>query len=378
MKVTQMHLTRDGNWLKCSRAEFGAGTTLAFIFWSDTDEATVRSAAERMGTSCPGAIVVGCSTGGVIQDRLLFENTVSATLVSFARAGVRVASANGGEHPDGLALGRHLGASLPHEGLVHVFVLSDGLTVKGSALADGLTESLPHGVGITGGLAGDGERFRQTALLHGTEIFTGGALCVGFYGEGLHVGQGTCGGWVPFGPERLITASHENVLLEIDGESALDLYERYLGKHAQNLPASGHLFPLNLRKAGSSAWVVRTILGLDRERKALFFGGDVPLGSTVRLMRGSVDNLLDGAEEAGKLARLEGGTALAILVSCVGRKMLLKQFAEEEIEAVSEALGPDVAMTGFYSYGELASGVDGESCCLHNQTMMVTLLQEIA
>lgn len=377
MKVTQMHLTRNGDWLKCSRAGIGEGTSLAFIFWSDTDGATVRAAAERMEHTCPGAIMVGCSTGGVIQDRLLFENTVSATLVDFAHTGVRAVSARGGESPEGLALGRQLGSSLPHEGLAHVFVLADGLAISGSALAAGLTESLPPGVGITGGLAGDGERFRQTTLLHGTEIFTGGALCVGFYGDRLHVGQGTRGGWVPFGPERLITASHGNVLLEIDGESALDLYERYLGKHAKNLPASGHLFPLNLRKAGSSSWVVRTILGLDRDRKALYFGGDVPLGSTVRLMRGSVDNLLDGAEEAGKLARLEGGTALAILISCVGRKMLLKQFTEEEIEAVAEVLGPDAALTGFYSYGELASGMEGESCGLHNQTMMVTVLQEI-
>ena len=191
------------------------------------------------------------------------------------------------------------------------------------------------------------------------------------------MGQGTRGGWVSFGPERLVTDSRDNVLLEIDGESALDLYERYLGKHAQNLPASGHLFPLNLRAPGSQTWVVRTILGLDRERKALFFGGDIPLGSTVRLMRGNVDNLLDGAEEAGRNARL-GGESLAILVSCVGRKMLLKQFAEEEIEVVGDALGREATLTGFYSYGEIASGHKGGPCCLHNQTMMVTVLQEMA
>ena len=376
MKITQMHMNRGEDWISCSRAVKDPKQALALVFWSNIDETEVRAAATRLREACCAPVLVGCSTGGVIQDRLLFDNTISATLISFDHTRFEIASARASEHPDNTALGRHLGAALPHEGLAHVFVLSDGLEVNGCGLAAGLAESVPQGVGITGGLAADGERFEHTALLLDTEIFSGGAICVGFYGDSLRVSQGTRGGWVPFGPERLVTASHGNVLLEVDGESALDLYERYLGKHAQNLPASGHLFPLSLREPGGSGWVTRTILGLNREEKALFFGGDIPMGSTVRLMRGMVDNLLDGAEEAGRLARPMEGDALAILVSCVGRKMLLKQSTEEEIDAVAEALGPQVQLTGFYSYGEIASGTGGERCCLHNQTMMVTVLQE--
>jgi len=376
MIITQLHMTKDGDWLKCSRAKLESDKVLALVFWSDTDQAKVRSAVHALKEKCAGAEVVGCSTGGVIQDRLLFEKTVSATLVTFESSNFRIVSVKGGERPDGRTMGQTLGAALPHEGLVHVFALADGLTVNGCALAAGLAESLPQGVGITGGLAGDGERFESTQLLCGTDIFSRGALCVGFYGDKLHIGQGTHGGWIPFGPERLITASDGNVLFELDGESALDLYIRYLGKHAENLPASGHLFPMHLREPGRSDWVVRTILGVDRTRKALSFGGDVPLGSTVRLMRGNIDNLLDGAEAAGQDARLDDGKGLAIVVSCVGRKMLLQQFAEEEIDMVAQALGSRTMLTGFYSYGELACGENGETCCLHNQTMAVTHIQE--
>lgn len=376
MKITQLHMGKDGNWMKCSRARIDADRALCLVFWSDMDEGDVRAAVDRLRETCAGATIIGCSTGGVIQDRLLFENTVSATLVNFAHTRLKTVSARASDHADNRALGRHLGNALPHEGLTHVFVLSEGLTVNGCTLAAGLAEALPGDIGITGGLAGDGERFRHTAILHGTDIFSDGALCLGLYGDKLVVGQGTRGGWIPFGPERLITASHDNVLLELDGESALELYEKYLGKHAQNLPASGHLFPLNLREPGNSMWTVRTILGLDRDRKALFFGGDMPLGSTVQLMRGNIDNLLDGAQEAGKEARPETGGGLAILVSCVGRKMLLKQFTEEELDAVADALGPGTTLTGFYSYGEIARGMEGEPCSLHNQTMMVTVLHE--
>lgn len=378
MKITQLHMTDRGRWSALPKAGPHGGQDLALIFWSDLDDDTVLRAAGELRAASPATLILGCSTGGVIKDRSLLENTVTATLVSFEGTRARTVAARAADHPDNRALGRHLGQALDHDGLSHVFVLSDGLAVNGCALADGLVAALPPHVGVTGGLAGDGERFERTALLLGTDIIHDGVICLGLYGDRLRVGQGTRGGWVSFGPERLVTASRDNVLLEIDGESALDLYERYLGKHARNLPASGHLFPLNLRAPGSRTWVVRTILGLDRDRKALFFGGDIPLGSTVRLMRGNVDNLLDGAEEAGRNARLDGGGALAVLVSCVGRKMLLKQFAEEEIEVVADVLGPGATLTGFYSYGEIASGLKGGPCCLHNQTMMVTVLQETA
>jgi len=376
MKIDQMHIHRGGDWIKCSRGGRDQNKPLALVFWSDMDEEAVREAARGLSRLCSEPVIVGCSTGGVIQDRLLFEESISATLITFEHSRFEIVTGMAADHADSRALGARLGAALPAEGLKHVFVLSDGLAVNGDTLSTGLSEALPQGIGITGGLAADGERFQRTTLLHGTETFSGGVICIGFYGDSLLVNQGGKGGWVPFGPERLVTASHGNVLLEIDGESVLDLFERYLGKHAQNLPASGHLFPLSMKRPGSDSWITRTILGVDRESGSLTFGGDIPMGSTVRLMRGKVDTLLDGAEEAGRQARMDGKETLAIIVSCVGRKIFLRQFTEEEIETMGKALGQHVVMTGFYSYGEIAGGASAGPCSLHNQTMMVTVMKE--
>lgn len=376
MKITQTRLNSHGEWEPCPAGSGGQDADLALVFWSDADEKSVAASASALRATCPRAIILGCSTGGVISGRSFLENAVCATLVSFTRTGLKSAVALLKDHADVRDLSRTLAESIFAQDLTHVFVLSDGLAINGCALASGLAEFLPSSVTITGGLAADGERFEHTSILHDTQILSAAVACLGFYGPDLEIGQGCRGGWVPFGPERLVTRSHDNVLQELDGESALELYERYLGKHAKNLPASGHLFPLHLREAGTSTWVVRTILGLDRSQSALFFGGEIPLGATVRLMRGNMDNLLDGAQEAASSARLAGEKALAILVSCVGRKMLLKQFVEEEIETAAEHLGPDTTLTGFYSYGEIACGQSGESCCLHNQTMTVTVLRE--
>src|SRR6185436_20010101 len=86
---------------------------------------------------------------------------------------------------------------------------------------------------------------------------------VGLYGSRLRVGTGSLGGWDSFGPERQVTRAKGNVLYELDGQSALALYKRYLGDHAADLPASGLLFPLSLRTRDVSAPVVRTILSVN-------------------------------------------------------------------------------------------------------------------
>jgi hypothetical protein len=203
-------------------------------------------------------------------------------------------------------------------------------------------------------------------------------VAIGLYGARLQVGFGSRGGWEPFGVERTITRAVGNVLYELDGEPALDLYKRYLDDHAAGLPASGLLFPLTIRSTTSGEPVVRTILAVDEQARSLTFAGDLPVGHRARLMRASLDRLVAGASEAASvsLADASAPVSLALLVSCVGRKLVLKQRVEEEIEGVREVLGPEATIAGFYSYGELAPFKASRPCELHNQTMTITTLSE--
>jgi hypothetical protein len=238
---------------------------------------------------------------------------------------------------------------------------------------------VPPRVGITGGLAADGDRFRHTFIVVDEALREGHAVAVGLYGDELRVGYGSMGGWDPFGPERLITRARANVLYELDGCPALDLYKRYLGPYAGDLPASGLLFPLSLRTDREEHRIVRTILGIDEAKGSLIFAGDVPEGAYAQLMKANVDRLIDGS--TGAAMRSSEGVAgespeLALLISCVGRKLVLKQRVEEEVESVHAVLGERTALTGFYSYGEIAPFSPSVPCELHNQTMTVTTLSE--
>jgi hypothetical protein len=245
----------------------------------------------------------------------------------------------------------------------------------------GLAAGLPDAVAVTGGLSGDGARFERTLVGIDGEVAPGRVATVGFYGDSLRVGYGSVGGWDPFGPERVITRSSGNVLYELDGCSALALYRRYLGHHAADLPASGLLFPLSLRIPREETSVVRTILAIDEEAQSLTFAGDVPEGSLARLMRANFERLIDGASGAGVASGQShgpGAAQLAILISCVGRKLILRQRVEEEVEGVRDVLGDQAVLAGFYSYGEISPFSASTRCELHNQTMTITTLTEVA
>lgn len=331
------------------------------------------STAERW----PHAASIGCSTAGQIQGTEVFDAGVVATAVHFDHTRVRVAT-QPVTAASSAAAGAALAAQLAAADLVHVLVISEGLDINGEALVRGLVETLKTNVSVSGGLSADGEHFRKTLVSVNGDARTNIVAAIGLYGERLKVGCGSLGGWDPFGPERQITKSTGNVLFELDGQSALALYKRYLGVHAADLPASGLLFPLSLRTRDGSSPVVRTILSVNEADHSLTFAGDVPVGGYVRLMKANFDRLIDGAVGAGRISTEALGIPvdLALLISCVGRRMVLRQRVEEEVEGVRDIVGPAAAITGFYSYGEISPFTPQARCELHNQTMTVTTFSE--
>ena len=326
-----------------------------------------------------GGTILGCSTSGEIVGDVVVDDSVIATLADFEHTRVRFASATIGEAKASYDVGKELAQQLNDASLRHVFVLSDGLHVNGSDLARGLADGVSKGVSITGGLSGDGTNFAETWVIADGAAGPQRVGAVGLYGDDLRIGYASMGGWKPFGPLRTITRAEGNILYELDGRSALDLYKSYLGSHADQLPASALLFPILVTDAKGSQGVVRTVLSVDEQNKSMTFAGDIPQGATAQLMKTSVDDLVDGATAAAEasLSGLDGRRPdLAILVSCVGRKLVMKQRTEEEIEAIRDVFGTDTKFSGFYSYGELCPFMHGGECRLHNQTMTITTFAE--
>jgi hypothetical protein len=326
----------------------------------------------------PDAHIVGCSTAGEIAGTQVCDNSLVATAIYFEHTtlhGLRLKLADGMSPLDA---GKIISQHLDKQGLIHIFVITNGVSISGSPLIAGLATYLPPHVTITGGLAGDGIRYQETLVLWEGELETKCVTVIGFYSNRLQIGCASLGGWDPFGPHRFITRSNENVLYEIDNKPALPLYKTYLGEHAQGLPATGLLFPLCLSTLDSAEQVVRTIISVDEETQSITLTGDVPQGTYVRFMRANFDRLIEGAVGAAKVCSEMTKTTpdLAILISCVGRKLVLKDRIGEEVQGVRKVFGPNPVFTGFYSYGEISPFTPGAQCKLHNQTMTITTFSE--
>jgi hypothetical protein len=327
----------------------------------------------------PAASIVSASTAGEIAGATVCDNTIVLTALEFTATAIRCCATNINEHAGSYATGRHLMTALSSDDLSAVFIISDGTSINGSELATGFAENNPRKIPVTGGLAGDGPRFSHTFAGLDQLPGEGNVVAVGFYGNNISVGHGSFSGWDEFGPERTITRSDKNSLYEIDGKKALDLYKEYLGPYKEELPGSALLFPLSLKEPGSSDLLVRTILSIDENEGSMRFAGNLPQGSKVRLMKGSFDRLIDGSSTAAKnsiACAEETCPELAILVSCVGRKLVLLDRTDEEVQAVQQIFGERTCLAGFYSYGEISPFNPDTHCELHNQTMTITTFSE--
>jgi hypothetical protein len=354
------------------------------IYFGSRTALASGAAFAQLQAACPGAMILGCTTGGQIHEHDTVDDEITGVAIRFDATRIRLVSEMVGCSADSRACGSAIGERLLAPDLAGIFILSDGLNVNGSELVAGITAVIGPHVPLTGGLAGDGSQFEETLVGADCAPRSRMVAGIGFYGSAIRIGHGSAGGWDVFGPWRTVTRSQGNVLFELDGEPALDLYERYLGDEAEGLPGAGLLFPLQIQNPGNADHrIVRTILAVDHDKRSLTFAGDVPEGWSAQLMRGNFENLSRGADDAARqatkgLADGQASNGVALLVSCIGRRLLMGQRVSEEIEAAGAVLGAQFARLGFYSYGEISPHAVSGICELHNQTMTITTITELA
>ncbi len=380
MKTEQSIYSQSGGWIKKNNQDLGNLAQIVFLF-GNKNLLKEQQHLDEVKTAYPLAEIVGCSTSGEIYGEEVFNENIVCTAVRFEKTTIEIVSERIESMEESFSIGEKLAEKLDKHQLIHIMVLSEGLNINGSELTKGLNSRLNNKVSVTGGLAGDQADFAETVIVHNKAGEKNLVLAIGFYGESLQVGYGSMGGWDSFGVDREVTKSKANILYELDGHPALELYKRYLGEHASNLPSSALLFPLSLRSKTAETSLVRTVLSVNEVDGSMVFAGDIPQGEYVRLMKANFDRLIDGANDAAEMSKISlenSDPDLAILISCVGRKLVLKQRVEEELEIIREVIGARTTMAGFYSYGEICPIKPFEQHCeLHNQTMTITVFKEI-
>lgn len=378
MLLSCHHYSAASGWSTDLDHHLDSCDTLVIVF-GPPDLKCVAAGLDELQRSFPQSHWTGCSTSGEIFGRAVTDDSLSVAIVRFERSRLKMTADRIDDPKESFRVGEQIVQALSEPDLKAILVLSDGLAVNGSELVKGMSAGVSSDVIITGGLAGDGDRFAQTWVIAEQVPKDKHVVAVGFYGDHAHIGCQSGGGWDVLGPEREVTHSKGNILYALDGQPALALYKKYLGDRAEGLPATGLLFPLGVRNSQDpNDLTVRTILAVSETDNSITFAGDIQQGARVRLMRANFDRLLDGASDAARDLQASEphteGALLAIAISCVGRRLVLGQ-RTEEIEAVLDELPQHTKLVGFYSYGEISTLTNGR-CDLLNQTMTLTVIWE--
>jgi hypothetical protein len=375
MQTEQWTWTPDGSWK--GQALLGNDAQLVLAF-GGIDEIPRPFVFDHLRKTYPKADIVCASTAGEIVGSNVLDGTICATAIFLEKTPHRCVVLDVPDYKDSFACGAAIRKALYSEDLRHILLISDGSLVNGDQLSEGINKDLPTHIVVTGGLAADAGRFNRTFVGFNETARTGRLVAIGFYGPHILVSHGSKGGWDEFGPIRKVTQSAGNVLFSLDGVNALEIYKKYLGPKASELPGAALLFPLCLLRPDGSQ-LVRTILSIDEEKGSMTFAGDIPQGAAVQFMMANFDRLVDGATRAAEENTALLGTTtpeLVLMISCVGRKIVLAQRVEEEVEAVHELFGNGPSYCGFYSNGEISPITEGVGCSLHNQTMTITTYSE--
>lgn len=375
MKLEQISISKEGDFEKIKNMtegshDFGVVFGGPKFFENRTFVETLK------GSSFPW---IGCSTAGEIIDDQVLDDSLVATVGKFdSPTDVKVARASIKQLSESFECGKELGSQLQDDELKIIVVLGIGVNINGSELIRGMRDSLKNPVPITGGLAGDNGKFEKTYTISNQGVGHEQVVALGFSGEKIRVGYASQGGWKPFGPTRKVTQAEGNILYKLDDQPALEIYRNYLGEKAGDLPAAGLLYPFAIVEGkDQETGLIRTILGIDNEKGSLTLAGDMPPNSMVRLMHTGNEGLVDGAKRAAKMAVKDfttSGSGLALLVSCVGRKIVMGDDTDEELDAVKENIPDNSSIIGFYSYGEICPFEKSGAPLLHNQTMTITYI----
>ena len=376
--IRKTYLYEDYCWNKDLDEDLDSANTLIICFGC-SDYSIIKNGLKDISEKFTNSIIIGCSTAGEIYHDELYEESLSITIIKFEKSKIKLETNCLNDVNESHDVGLNIANNLFEKDLKGIFVLSDGLNVNGSQLTKGINHGLKDSnIVVTGGLAGDGARFEKTWLIIDNKPESNYVTAVGFYGEDIKLAHGSQGGWSNFGINRTVTKSKDNILYELDNKPALDIYKTYLGENAKDLPSSGLMYPLMIKETDDLKAKVRTILAIDEENHSITFAGDIPNDSEVMFMKASFEQLVHGANSAASSTSLNehnGEEAINIAISCVGRKLVLGQRTEDEIEAVCEKLNNNILQIGYYSYGEISPLTSGH-CDLHNQTMTLTLIWE--
>ncbi|MFP2898310.1 FIST signal transduction protein, partial [Corallococcus sp. 4LFB] len=258
-----------------------------------------------------------------------------------------------------------------------LFVLPDALSGNSTEVVRGAQQEAGAGILWAGGGAGNNLRFVKTAQFTQGQAYQDQVVVIAMDVR-RPLGIGIQHGWSPYGPPSQVTKARGATAIELDYESAFEVYRRTAASRGDALDA--HSFarfamthPLGIPQANGE-FVIRDPLAVEPDGSVRCIA-EIPDGSLVRVMEGSRTDLLGAAAGAAAQAReaTPGALGGAVVFDCVSRYLILGEGVREELSRFQDALGEGVPVVGCLTLGEVGA-MGGGVPQFHNKTAVVVAL----
>ncbi|MDX1547573.1 MAG: FIST N-terminal domain-containing protein [Rhodothermales bacterium] len=329
----------------------------------------------------PGLQLIGGTTHGELSSEGFAEDSVALMLFHSERVAFRAGVGEGVRaDPEGAA---RRAVATAKEGLTQPVRLGltvpEGLGLDMKVVTDTLHAAIGPDASVCGGLAGDQIRFEQTYQFCNGRVYSDAVPVLLFTGP-LRVATGVASGWVPMGEAHRLTKTEGQTIIEIDGEPAREVWDRYFGSFA--IRGSRNQFAIypDGAEGNTSREFYLCAPSHFQEDGSLVMLNPVIQDARLRFTDATREQVLEGAGTSAAAARAgyEGTPDAALVFSCAGRHAWLGTQIGRELGLLQEHIGTAVPAVGFYTYGEICPLPGAPTPYTHGTTFVTVLIGEEA
>ncbi|MBN2383317.1 FIST C-terminal domain-containing protein [bacterium] len=361
--------------------------SLAIVFASaGYDYQTILTEIRRRTGNAP---LIGCSSAGEFTEKRDYKRSISLALISsdthrfFTTTGHNLRA-------NALECLQQATSQLPEQidGFPHktVLLVHDGLVGRGEEAVLAATIALGPTIRFAGGSAADDLQFKDSYVFIDDQVSQDSVgLCLVASQKPIAIGFQH--GHVPFSDALTITKAEENVLFEIDGRNAWEVWTEVARAKAaswgidvdtlQDDSAIGQfLIRYELGLSTGQQYKIRVPLSKNKDG-SLNFACSIPTGATFKIVESTIDRQIASARAAAENAlKSIGNTRLAgaLIFDCVCRRIILADRFYEGVQQIKNVIGP-IPLLGFETYGEICM-VAGQLSGYHNTSTVVVLIPD--
>ena len=336
------------------------------IFSGILDVRKIKKLQKNILEEFPKIKIIGSSTSGEILNQKILNKKIVISVSIFEKTKIHSEIIEKKDCSSSFEMGERIAKKLNLKNEKLVITFATGISINGEEFLKGIEKIAPK-ITVSGGLAGDNQKFKKTFVFNEKNIITCGATGVILKNKNLQVSTSYNFGWKNIGKKLKVTKCNKNQIFEIEKKPVMEIYKKYLGDEiTKNFLSSAIKFPLITEKNGFKTARV----GFKKiSNNSLVLGGNLKKGDEIQFGYGNVNFVLNAFKDNFEKLKKKPSESIFIY-SCVARKFFLGEEIFREIIPMTSV----APVCGFFTYGEFFHHKNSHEFL--NETMTILSISE--